>query len=109
LSGREGARGKIGIARIECSSSSSHRQKSCEEEGNDGKRPLDAFHGSTSFRSKKRRVWNGGIAGCHSSIGFLRACSETGVLEGGVAIQDCKADKSWGVAENRVVALLSLR
>ena len=51
LSGREGTRGKIGVARIECSNTQRH--KHCEEEGDDGKRSLAAFHGSTPFRSKK--------------------------------------------------------
>src|SRR5262249_18297079 len=51
LSGREGTRGKIGVARIECSNT--QRQKHCEERGDDSKRPLAAFHGSTPFRSKK--------------------------------------------------------
>src|ERR1700688_2713728 len=51
LSGREGTRCKIGVARIECSNT--QRQMHYEEEGNDGKRPFAAFHGSTPFRSKK--------------------------------------------------------
>src|SRR5262249_51737485 len=51
LSGREGTRRKIGVAPIECSNT--QRQKHCEEGGDDGKRPLAAFHGSTPFRSKK--------------------------------------------------------
>jgi hypothetical protein len=50
LSGGEGMRGKIGVARIECSNT--QRQKHRGEKG-DGKRPLAAFHGSTPFRSKK--------------------------------------------------------
>jgi hypothetical protein len=51
LSGREGTRCKIGVARIECFNT--QRQKHCDDEGDDGKRPFAAFHGSTSFRSKK--------------------------------------------------------
>src|SRR5262249_61753556 len=51
LSGCEDTRGKIGVARIECFNT--QRQKHCEEEGDHGKRPLAAFHGSTLFRSKK--------------------------------------------------------
>ena len=43
LNGRKVARGEIGVARIECSNT--RRQKHCEEEGDDGKRPLAAFHG----------------------------------------------------------------
>ena len=54
LSGREGTGGKIGVARIECSST--QRQKHCEEEGDHGKRPLAAFHGSTPFRSKNPKL-----------------------------------------------------
>src|SRR5262245_23893981 len=54
LSGREGTRGKIGVARVECSNT--QRQKRCEEEGDHGKRPLAAFHGSTPFRSKKTTI-----------------------------------------------------
>src|SRR5262245_60955873 len=54
LSGREGTRGKIGVARIECANT--QRQKHCQKEGDDGKRPLAAFHGSTPFRSKKDDV-----------------------------------------------------
>src|SRR5262249_21909625 len=38
---------------IECSNT--QRQKRCEEERDDGKRPLAAFHGSTPVRSKKAR------------------------------------------------------
>ena len=51
LNGREGTRGKIAVARIECSNT--QRQKPCEEEGDDSNRPLAAFHGSTPSRSKK--------------------------------------------------------
>jgi hypothetical protein len=43
LGGRESARGKIGVARIECSDI--QRQKHREDDGDDGKRPLGAFHG----------------------------------------------------------------
>jgi hypothetical protein len=43
MSGREGARGDIGLARIECSDI--QRQKHREDDGDDGKRPLGAFHG----------------------------------------------------------------
>jgi hypothetical protein len=58
LSGREGPRGKIGVARIKIGvaridCSNTQRQKHCEQGGDDGKRPLAAFHGSTPFRSKK--------------------------------------------------------
>jgi len=48
LSGREGTRSKIGVARIECSNT--QRQKHCEEEGDHGKRPLAAFHDSAPSR-----------------------------------------------------------
>jgi hypothetical protein len=51
LSGCEGTRGKIGVARIECSNT--QRQKHCEEEGDHGKRPIAASHGSTPFKAKK--------------------------------------------------------
>src|SRR6266446_2135669 len=44
LSGREVTRGKIGVARVECSNT--QRQKRCED-GEDGKRRLPAFHWST--------------------------------------------------------------
>jgi hypothetical protein len=47
LSGREGTKSKIGIARIECSNT--QRQKRCEKDENHGKRPPAAFHGSTPF------------------------------------------------------------
>jgi hypothetical protein len=50
LRGREGTRCKSGIARIECSNT--QQRKHSEEEGDDGKRPLAAFHGSALFRSK---------------------------------------------------------
>jgi hypothetical protein len=70
LSGREGTRGKIGVARIECSNT--QRQKHCEEEGDDGKRPLAAFHGSTPFRVEK----DGEFGPFCGSIAFLRACRE---------------------------------
>ncbi|MFY9899160.1 MAG: hypothetical protein WAK67_15390, partial [Xanthobacteraceae bacterium] len=50
LRGHERTRGKIGVARTECSNI--QRQKHCREQGGDGKRPLAAFHGSTPFRSK---------------------------------------------------------
>jgi hypothetical protein len=53
LSGREGTRCKIGVARIECANT--QRQKHCEEKGDDGKRPFATFHGSTPFRSKKTK------------------------------------------------------
>src|SRR5262249_55617412 len=53
LSGREGTRGKIGIARMECSNT--QRQKLCEEEGDHGKRPLAAFHGSTPLTTSLER------------------------------------------------------
>jgi hypothetical protein len=53
LSGRKGTRCRIGVARIECSNT--QRQKDCqEEEGNDGKRRLAAFHGSTPISSGRR-------------------------------------------------------
>ena len=45
LSRRE--RFKTGVARIECSNT--QRQEQCEQGGDDGKRPLAAFHGSTPF------------------------------------------------------------
>src|SRR5262249_50075095 len=68
LSGREGTRGKIGVARIECSNT--QRQKHCEEEDH-GKRPLAAFHGSTVFGSKKTTSLER-----RRSIAFLRTCRE---------------------------------
>jgi hypothetical protein len=43
LGGRESARGKIGVARIECSDI--QRQKHREDDGDDGNRSLGAFHG----------------------------------------------------------------
>jgi hypothetical protein len=49
LSGREGTKLKIGVARFECPNT--QRQKCCEEEGDDGERPFTAFHGSTLFNS----------------------------------------------------------
>lgn len=52
LSGREGTKCKIGVPRIECSNT--QRQKQYEEEENDAKRPLAAFHGSTPFSSTRR-------------------------------------------------------
>src|SRR5215467_4041854 len=51
LSGCEGTRGKIGVARIECSNT--QRQKHCEEEGDHGKRPIAASHGSTPLKAKR--------------------------------------------------------
>jgi hypothetical protein len=50
LSGREGTRGKIGVARLE--RSNAQRQKHCKEGADDGKRPLAACHGSTPSRPK---------------------------------------------------------
>ena len=41
-SNREGTRGKVGVARIECANT--QRQKPSEEEGDDEERPLAAFH-----------------------------------------------------------------
>jgi hypothetical protein len=49
LSGREGVRSKVGIARIEASTT--QRQRNRDEEGSDDKGPLAAFHGSTAFGS----------------------------------------------------------
>src|SRR5271156_4283211 len=51
LSGREGTRGKIGVARIKCPNT--QRQGQCEEESENGVWPFAAFHGSTPFRPKK--------------------------------------------------------
>src|SRR5271165_5882827 len=53
LSGREGPNCKIGVARIECSNT---QRQHCEEERDDGKRPLATFHGSTPF-SSRRPLW----------------------------------------------------
>jgi len=53
LSGREGMRGKISVARIECSNT--QRQKHCEEEGGHGKRALAASHGSIPFTTSLER------------------------------------------------------
>jgi hypothetical protein len=50
VSRREGEGREIGIARIECSRA--QWQKRREEYGDDGKRPLAAFHGTAPFRSK---------------------------------------------------------
>src|SRR5262249_19084372 len=47
----------------------------CEEYGDDGKRPLAAFHASTPSSRKRRRVWND-VAGCHLIIASLRARRE---------------------------------
>jgi pimeloyl-ACP methyl ester carboxylesterase len=44
LSGREGTRGKIGVARLE--RSDAQRQRHCKEGADDGKRPLALFHGN---------------------------------------------------------------
>ena len=52
LSGREGTKCEIGIARIECSNA--RRQKHCEKDESPGKRPPAAFHGSTPVSSVRR-------------------------------------------------------
>jgi hypothetical protein len=53
LRGREATRGKIGVARIECSNA--QRQKRCEQKGDDGKRPLAVFHGSTPLQHDPKK------------------------------------------------------
>src|SRR5260370_20045696 len=50
LSRREGERGEIGFARIECSRT--RCQKHREEYGDDGKRPLATYHGPAPSRLK---------------------------------------------------------
>jgi hypothetical protein len=55
LSLSKGERGEIGVARIECSRTQC--QKHCEEDGDDGKRPL-AIHGPAPLDRKKPRVWS---------------------------------------------------
>jgi hypothetical protein len=55
LSRRDGTRGKISVARMECSDT--QRQKYREGEEDDGKQPLAACHGSSPFGSMK--IWNG--------------------------------------------------
>jgi hypothetical protein len=55
----EGARGEIGVARIECSRT--QWQKHCEECGDDGKRPLATFHGPASRHEGRPGL----CAGCH--------------------------------------------
>jgi hypothetical protein len=50
LSGHDGTRGKIGVARTECSNT--QRWKRCEDDGEDGKQLFAPFHGSTPFSSK---------------------------------------------------------
>jgi hypothetical protein len=47
LSSREAPRGQVGLTRVE--RSTTQQQKRCEEERDDGKRPLAEFHGSTPF------------------------------------------------------------
>ena len=53
VSGCQGNRNGIGIARMTCLNT--QRQKHYEECGDDGKRPLAAFHGSAPLRSKKTK------------------------------------------------------
>ena len=62
LSGREGTRGKIGVARIECSNT--QQQKHCEEEGD---------HGSAEQRDELAE-------GTHSITSSARASSVGGTV-----------------------------